>query len=199
MTQHVFDKNADNHPQQPEAPEDTSKAPYSERQATTEDVIAVIERVGRGLAATKPDLQGEPLLQLTMLAKRMRQLDELHDALDIVRKALNSEYDIIKLKQLPDLMNEMELRTFTVEGAGRVQLGGDVYASIAADNKEKAYEWLRENNYGSLISETVNASTLKAWCKEGTEQGREMPEELFKITPYTRASLVKVKAPKKKG
>lgn len=169
------------------------------RKATTEDVVEVIERVGRGLEATKPDLQGEPLMQLTLLAKRMRQLDEIHTALDVVRKTLNAEYDHIKLKALPDLMNELELRTFTVEGAGRVQIGGDVYASISADQKDGAYQWLRDNNYGDLIVETVNASTLKAWCKEGLEQGRDMPEELFKITPYTRATLVKVKPSKKKA
>lgn len=169
------------------------------RQATTEDVVEVVERVGRGLIATKPDLVGEPLMQLTLLAKRMAQLTAISDALDVVRKALNTEYDHIKLKALPDLMAEMELRTFTVEGAGRVQIGGDVYASISADNKEKAYAWLREHNYGSLITETVNASTLKAWCKEGMEQGREMPDDLFKVTPYSRATLVKVKPTKKKG
>lgn len=164
----------------------------------TDRIIRVIESLGRGLEQSKPDLTGEPIKQLTLLAKRMHQLSVLDEAIKVVTKALNTEYDIIKLKSLPDLMLELDMRTFTVEGAGRVQLGGDVYASIPADKREEAFKWLRENKYESLIQETVNSSTFKAWCKEGEAAGREIPKDLFKVTPYNRVSLVKVKA-KKKG
>lgn len=167
------------------------------RVPTTEDVVEVIRRVGRGLVATMPDRTGEPLMILTKLAKRLKQLSDIHDQLDLVRKQLNDEFDQLKLKDLPDLMIEMELRTFTVEGIGRVQISGDVYASIAAANRDEAYAWLKANNYGDLIQETVNASTLKAWMKEGLTSGRKTPpEKLFKCTPYTKAALVKVRGGK---
>lgn len=163
---------------------------------TTERVIAVIEAMGRGISATRPDYEGDPIKRLTLMAKRMRQLTEFDEAIKQVTKVLNDEYDQLKLKGLPDLMSELDMRTFTVEGAGRVQLAGDVYANIPADKKEEAFKWLKENRYESLVQETVNSSTLKAWAKEGMTSGRDIPEELFKVTPFTRASLVKVKGSK---
>lgn len=164
---------------------------------STERVISVIEAVGRGVSLTCPAYGDEPIKRLTLMAKRMRQLTDFDEAIKLVTKMINDEYDQLKLKGLPDLMAELEMRTFTVEGIGRVQLAGDVYASIPADKKDDAFKWLKANNYGSLVQETVNSSTLKAWAKEGMTQGREMPEDLFKVTPFTRASLVKVKGAKK--
>lgn len=164
---------------------------------TTERVVAVVEALGRGIQGSIPAYGDEPLMRLTLMAKRMRQLADFDEAIKLVTKTINDEYDQLKLKGLPDLMAELEMRTFTVEGIGRVQLAGDVYASIPADKKDEAYNWLKSNNYGSLVQETVNSSTLKAWAKEGMTQGREMPEDLFKVTPFTRASLVKVKGSKK--
>lgn len=164
---------------------------------TTERVVAVVEALGRGIQGSIPAYGDEPLMRLTLMAKRMRQLADFDEAIKLVTKMINDEYDQLKLKGLPDLMAELEMRTFTVEGIGRVQLAGDVYASIPADKKDDAFKWLKANNYGSLVQETVNSSTLKAWAKEGMAQGREMPEDLFKVTPFTRASLVKVKGSKK--
>ena len=158
--------------------QETTMVGTDARAPTTEDVITVIERVGRGLEATKPKRSGDPIMLLTNLAKRIKQLTEIHDALDSVRKQLNAEFDQLKLKEVPDLMIEMELRTFTVEGVGRVQVSGDVYASISAEKREEAYKWLRDNNYGDMIQETVNASSLKAWLKEGIQSGRATPEDL---------------------
>lgn len=143
---------------------------------------------------------GEPLdknAQVKDRAGRMRDLEQAYDLLDPVLKAINAEYDAIRKKVIPDLMQELEIRTVTYDGIGRIQLAGDVYASIPADQQEAAFQWLREHNYGTLIKESVHSATLKAWAKEGLEQGRELPEGVFKVEPYTRASIVKVKGSKK--
>lgn len=167
-----------------------------EEAITTERVIAVIEALGRGVSLTRPVYGDKPTERLTLMAKRMRQLADFDDAIKLVNKMINDEYDQLKLKGIPDLMAELEMRTFTLEGVGRVQLAGDVYANIPAEKKEEAFKWLKEHNYGSLVQETVNSSTLKAWAKEGMTTGRELPEGLFNVTPFTRASIVKVKGKK---
>jgi hypothetical protein len=55
------------------------------------------------------------------------------------------------------------------------------HASVIAAQKQNFFYWLRDHGHGSLITEQVHASTLKAWVKEQTEAGREVPTDLLTI------------------
>jgi hypothetical protein len=123
------------------------------------------------------------------LAKEMRDLQEQKDSMDEAWKALTKRIDEIRLKLIPDLMAEQEIRTLTIDGVGRVQLTSDVYASIT--EKAAGYDWLRDNGYDGLIQPYVQPSTFKAEVKRGLKEGVEFPENLFSITPFMRASIVK--------
>lgn len=128
---------------------------------------------------------------LSKYAARMKELGGKYDALKEQEKAVNAEYDELRLRLIPELMSEMNIRTVTYEGIGRIQLAADVYATIPTDHKQAAYNWLADNGFGDLVQPTVNASTLKAWCKEQLKGGTDLPEDLFRVTPFTRASIVK--------
>ncbi len=127
---------------------------------------------------------------LLVLATRMRAIQARMDDMDIEWKALTKELDEIRLKLIPDLMNEEGIRTVTFDGIGRVQLAADLYVSIIG-NKEETYEWMKYNGYGGVVVEYIHPSTLKATIKEGMKAGREFPEDKFKISPFSRASIVK--------
>lgn len=171
----------------------------AEGPATHKDLLASFNSAlmfGRGISKVQVAIEGES--EIKRLAARMKHLESMYDLLEAVRKEMNNEYDMIRLKSLPDLMAEEDIRTMTIEGIGRVQLGSDVYASIVGDKKEPAYKWLRDHNYGDLIQETVNSSTLKSFVKEyqqNMEEGKEeLPAELFKVQPFLRVSIVKAAA-----
>jgi hypothetical protein len=66
-----------------------------------------------------------------------------------------------------------------------------MHVSVPAALRGKFYEWLRTSGFDDLIVETVNSSTLKAWCKEQQKMGKAPPDDLIKITPFTRASITK--------
>ena len=148
------------------------------------------------LAASRQDETGVEKGDLIILkAKRMKALSDIYDLVKPLLSEVNDEFDVIRLKSLPDAMAEAEVASLVIEGVGRVQLAGDVYASILAEDKDAAFEWLRGNNYGDLIKETVASGTLKSWAKECTENGVDLPQ-IFKVTPFSRASIVKVAAKK---
>lgn len=120
--------------------------------------------------------------------------DELDDLKDKKSK-LEKMFDALRLNALPEMMDEQDVSTITVEtqfGKKRISLQGDIYFSILAANREPAYEWLRDHGHGDLIKETVNSSSGKAWAKEMIKQGEQLPD-IFKATPYTRAQLTSVK------
>jgi len=172
---------------------------------------------------------GEPVKGMGLLKDRLTRMKRVQQAYEILKPVidgLNAEYDQLRKKVVPDLAAEQDVRTITIEGIGRLQLTGDYYASIPAEQQDAAFEWFRANGYSDLIKETVHSATLKAWSKEMLEQGRvgpeekavsdeantaaaslgieqdkgpaKLPEGVFKIEPYTRASIVKVKGAKSK-
>ncbi|QRE00555.1 hypothetical protein [Burkholderia phage BCSR129] len=159
----------------------------------------IVEEVkDRRMVPEGEDREPTGMEKIKGLTLRMHEISLIHSIIEPLVKDLDSLYDQLRKKEIPDLMQAEDVRTVTFDGIGRVQLAGDCYASIPADQKEAAFAWLREHNYGDLIQEQVNSSTLKAWAKEGLETGRELPEGVFRVEPYTRASIVKVRGGKKK-
>lgn len=110
-----------------------------------------------------------------------------------IKSTLEKKFDAIRLRLLPNRMEEEGLENITVAGAGRVNLQGDLYFSIPADTKFEAFDWLREHGHGDIIQETVNSSTGKAWAKEVIKSGEALPDSLFRVTPFTRAQITLAK------
>ena len=131
-------------------------------------------------------LVGEELRDLVDMMIRYRaEKDNLEEAL----KAINMRYDILRIEAIPNIMDSMDIERISYEGVGRVALTGDMWVSVI--DREKFHGWLGENGLDDLIQPTVNPSTLKAFIKARVKAGEEIPEEILKVTPYTRASITK--------
>lgn len=127
--------------------------------------------------------------ELQQMAERMRMLQREKEAMDDTYKLINIELDQLRLKDIPEYMAENDIRSATFEGIGRVQLAMDCYATIK--DKAAGYQWLAEHGYDGLITDYIQPSTFKAAVKDALKNGQTFPEELFNITPFTRASIVK--------
>lgn len=121
----------------------------------------------------------------------MRTLQNRKDELESELKATNIELDIIRTKRIPELMESMELRNVTIEGLGRVQLASDLYASTKSGQQQAAMVWLRDCGLDNMITETYNASSLKALLRRMIVEGADIPDDIFNVQPFTRASIVK--------
>lgn len=76
----------------------------------------------------------------------------------------------------------------------RITVSVLVRASIAPDQKEAAHVWLREHGYDGFITQTVNASSLAALAKTlMQDEGKELPENIFKTYTVLSTSMTKVK------
>lgn len=116
----------------------------------------------------------------------------LEDAKEILEE-IQETWDNLRLVIVPEYMEEQEnMSSVNIKGAGRIQLAADLHVSR---NKEiiagQMYQWLRENEYEDIVVDYVHPGTLKSMIKEQTKKGEEFPEEIFSITPFTRASIVK--------
>ncbi len=101
--------------------------------------------------------------QIFELADRLKAAKELKKDLDAQVKAVNGEIEQLD-RDLSDAMAEQELDKFTRNGS-TFYLNSRLFASPAAGCKEELFTVLKENGYGSLVTETVNANTLASFCK----------------------------------
>lgn len=125
-------------------------------------------------------------MTLKDLIEEMKALDERLDALETERKPLQAEYDRLRLEAIPSAMAEEDITS--LKGSwGRCTLTSDLY--VSCPNKAGLHQWLIETDNKDLIVPTVNAQTLKAFIKEQLNNGVELPEELLKITPFSRAVI----------
>lgn len=125
----------------------------------------------------------------------MNHMMDLRGRLDTVRgiaSDLQKAYDFISQNVLPERMEEEEISTLTVKGVGRLQIKSDIRCSVLSANRTKLHEWLESNGHGSLISESVNPSTLKAFVKDLMKNGHDIPDDIIKIDPYSQASITRV-------
>lgn len=129
-------------------------------------------------------------LSIPELAKMLRGLRDHKEAQEAELKDINVAIEQITRTVLPEMMDDEGISNIKIDGVGRISLRGEVYASILAENRELAYQWLRDTGRASLISNTVNSSTLKAACKEWLKQGEDIPD-FIKVTPVTVATLTR--------
>jgi len=128
---------------------------------------------------------------LADLAEAMRSVKTALDAAKIDQAAIQKEFDLLRLKVIPEKMDDEGMTSVKIKGIGRLTITGDMYAGIQKDMNKQAYQWLTDNGHGDLIKDFVHSSTLKAFLKEQIKNGEEIPDDLFKVTPFERASITK--------
>ena len=127
---------------------------------------------------------------LRELCAKMQSFQTEKDTLEESLKTCKASLDDSRLKQIPEMMDKIEVKNATFPGIGRVQLAGDLYCSTKVGKKDEAMQWLRDLEMDGMISETYNASSMKALVRRLIEQGVDIPECL-NVTPFIRASIVK--------
>lgn len=117
-------------------------------------------------------------------AKIMISIREELDGAKKVKTEFQKKYDWLR-KALAKKMEDESIDKFTVDGKN-ITTRIELYVSIPKDQREEAWKWLVDNDM-DIITETVNAMTLKATVKEQTEKGKNFPDDMFKITMEPQA------------
>lgn len=129
------------------------------------------------------------------------QATEIYVAMRLIDAALNDAVQYFGRSKLqlnnetiPKAFEREGLKSLTSERLGyRVTVTDAVRAGIRKDKRPAAYQWLRNHGLGSLIVETVNASTLSATAKAMLEEGHELEDALFNVALMKQTSMTKVK------
>ena len=128
-----------------------------------------------------------------------KELAGVFQALTQAKKDLKSELAVIEerlealtIDVIPDKLAEDGMKNVTLADIGRWQVSPQAYCSTRAGMGPAVQDWMREHGFEDIISEVINASTLKAFIKEQLELGNDVPgDDLVNYEPYLKASLVK--------
>lgn len=67
---------------------------------------------------------------------------------------------------IPPLMEQIVGDGVNLPGVGYVEVGIELYPYVKVDDIPDFYAWLRENDAGGIIKETIHHKTLQAWVGE---------------------------------
>lgn len=131
-------------------------------------------------------------LNMYELAEKLKVLrEEKKDAEQRV-KDINAEIDKTEYS-LVQLMAETETQNFTRAGT-MFSLTTKTRASAVAGRKDELYSALKENGFGELVYETVNANSLSAFVKEQIAENQDtVPEWLNGLVNVYEQTSVSVR------
>lgn len=122
------------------------------------------------------------------------------EAAVLEEKISNTESDLKKLKaslftiiddQLPEALEEMNLREFEMTDGSKISVKPIYSVSIPKDRREEAYQWLRDNGFGDMVKNNVTVTfgrgedeTAKEFVSFCQSQGYN-PSQLEKVESAT--------------
>lgn len=126
------------------------------------------------------------------LAEQLKQLREKKKAAEQQLKDIHAEIAQTEY-QLSMQMAETETQNFTRAGT-MFSLTTKTRASAVAGRREELYAALKENGYGDLVYETVNANSLSAFVKEQIAENQDtVPEWLNGLVHVYEQTAVSVR------
>lgn len=157
-------------------------------QADLNRVVAELSRISGQIRQDTTDVVAtddhiEIIRHFNSTRKAIETIKEARTVIEELAERLSREW-------VPETMRSHGVKSITVENVGRVTISNRYSASII--DKPLAFDWLRGNEAGGIIAETVNAQTLSAFAKEFFEtKGKELPDDRFKVSTMTFTSIAK--------
>ena len=95
------------------------------------------------------------------LADQVEKLDNLAkeiEAAEDVLKQRKKNYDYLSSEVIPTMMAEMGLSHLKLMDGSSVDVKPNYSANISIANREKAFNWLRENGLGDIIKNEISVA-----------------------------------------
>ena len=85
-----------------------------------------------------------------------------------------AEYVHLSRVEFPRMMEEMGLDSVRIKGLGTFRIREEM--SVKTLDKQQLFEWLEQEGLADIVTETVNAGTLKAVIRERMREGESIPD-----------------------
>ena len=134
------------------------------------------------------------------LSDQVLKLRAMEDQLKIMEDALKTkkkEIDRVSGEVIPTMLSEMGLSQLKLADGSSVDVKPFYSATISAQNKDKAYSWLRTNGLGDIIKNDISVSfgrneddKAAKYADLAKSNGFQLTQKL-KVEPMTLKALVR--------
>ena len=134
------------------------------------------------------------------LADQIQMLEGLNTRIETSEnnlKDLKKEHDRLSGEVIPTMMAEMGLSHLKLADGSTVDVKPNYSANISVANREKAFNWLRENGLGDIIKNEISVSfgrnednKAASYAELAKGQGFQ-PTQKMKVEPMTLKALVR--------
>ena len=137
---------------------------------------------------------------LQTLADQVQMLEGVSNKIDISEKNLKDlkkEFERLSGEVIPTMMAEMGLSHLKLMDGSSVDVKPNYSANISIANREKAFNWLRENGLGDIIKNEIsvafgrNEDNKAADYAALAEERGFQPTQKLKVEPMTLKALVR--------
>ena len=137
---------------------------------------------------------------LQTLADQVEKLNSLQQRIELQEDNLKNtkkEFDHLSGEVIPTMMAEMGLSHLKLMDGSSVDVKPNYSANISVANREKAFNWLRENGLGDIIKNEISVSfgrnednKAADYAALAEERGFQ-PTQKLKVEPMTLKALVR--------
>jgi hypothetical protein len=140
------------------------------------------------------------MTNIKTLSDEVLKLRDLEDQLKIMEEALKTrkkEIDRVSGEIIPTMLAEMGLSQLKLADGSSVDVKPFYSATISAQNKDRAYNWLRTNGLGDIIKNEISVSfgrnedNKAAGYAELAKSNGYQPTQKLKVEPMTLKALVR--------
>ena len=134
------------------------------------------------------------------LADQVEKLESLQKKLELQEENMKNtkkQLEHVSGEVIPTMMSEMGLSHLKLMDGSSVDVKPNYSASISVANKEKAFNWLRNNGLGDIIKNEISVSfgrnednKAADYASLAQERGYQ-PTQKLKVEPMTLKALVR--------
>lgn len=97
----------------------------------------------------------DAMKRLSAMAKVLGSTKAKIAKLQLDLAALSANESRIETEDLPELMRELEMKSFKLKDGTEIEVVEDLKCGITVENRDGAHAWLRDNNFGGIIKTTL--------------------------------------------
>ena len=114
------------------------------------------------------------LTELTTLARALIDADAAVEQATLALKAVTEHARCLREETLPGALQELGVERLDLDNGMAITIKQDVHGSIPAANKDEAFQWLTDHDFGGLIKVNVTSKFGKGEMPQAMELWNEL-------------------------
>lgn len=119
-------------------------------------LLDIMESDSQAVSSGVDAVNDNGLKSVASIARAVAQQEDEVQRLESQLKSAKQQLLKLTDEDLPALLQELGLNSFTLDDGSKVAVKPTYGAHIKAENKDAAFDWLRAHEYGDLIKNTVS-------------------------------------------